>query len=127
MAGVTGSRSPGPADPTRELQEWIRHLAERLRELRQRVAADDTTAWAEYRDTAPILATVLVQLAADAERRGARLTTRDMAKKYSITSKTLLRRVARGEIRPDVQHGKFIRWRGDELPSRGAGRPPGRR
>lgn len=91
----------------------VRRLADRLEHLERRLETGDETAWAEYRDTARALAEIQGQLAP--ERRGALLTTAEMAERYGISPKTLLKRKARGEIRPVLQRGKLIRWRGDEM------------
>ena len=42
-------------------------------------------------------------------------TNPEIAKSLNLSPKSLLRRKARGEIRPAVQRGKLIRWRGDEV------------
>jgi hypothetical protein len=89
-----------------------RMLAERLARLEDRVRGGDEAAWGAYAETARTLALLLPTLAP--ERRGELLTTAEMAARIGITSKTLLRRKARGEIRPAVQAGKLIRWRGSE-------------
>ncbi len=95
------------------LDRAVRRLADRLDQLDRRLEAGDELAWAEYRETARALAEILAQLAP--ERRGALLTTAEMAERYGISPKTLLRRKARGEVQPAVQRGKLIRWRGDEV------------
>ncbi len=106
-------RLESPAGLMPALERAVCRLGDRLKELNQRLEAGDETAWAEYRETAGALAEILGRLAP--ERRGALLTTAEMAERYGISRKTLLKRKARGEIRPAVQRGKLIRWRGDEL------------
>jgi hypothetical protein len=39
-----------------------------------------------------------------------------MADRLSVSPKTLLKHKARGDLKPAVQRGKLIRWRGDERP-----------
>src|SRR4029453_9518598 len=95
-------------------------LASRLDQLEARLQDDDAASWAEDRGTASALAQVFAHVAPG--RRGELLTTKAMAERLSISSKTLLRRKARGEIRPTLQRGKLIRWRGDEVPTLGNGR-----
>ncbi len=95
------------------LDRAVRRLTQRLDQLDQRVEAGDETAWPEYQETARALAEIIGHLAP--ERRGALLTTAQMAERYGISPTTLLKRKARGEIRPAVQRGKLIRWRGDEV------------
>ncbi len=99
--------------PQVALTRAVDRLTHRLDQLEQRVGTGDETAWPEYREAARALAEILAQLAP--ERGGALLTTAEMAERYGISPKTLLRRKARGEVRPAVQRGKLIRWRGDEV------------
>lgn len=88
-------------------------LAERIARLESRVQAGDETAWKPYQEAVMALAVVLQQL--PVERQGAFLTTREMATRLNISPKTLLRRKSRGEIRPALQKGKLIRWKGNEV------------
>ncbi len=88
-------------------------LAQRAGRLEERVCQGDESVWAEYRETLNVLAKVLDHVAPG--RRGEYLTTADMAKRLNISPKTLLKRKAKGEIKPIIQRGKLIRWRGDEL------------
>src|SRR5262245_32800062 len=46
--------------------------------------------------------------------RGELLTTGQMAERLGIAPKTLLKHKAAGVVRPALQRGKLIRWRGDE-------------
>ncbi len=93
-------------------------LGERLVVLEDRLQADDVATWREYAEVAAALAAVLPALAP--ERRGGLLTTAEMAQRLGISSKTLLRRKAKGELRPALQLGRrgraALRWRGDEVP-----------
>ena len=64
------------------------------------------------------------------ERRGAYLTTAEMAQRLNLSPKTLLKHKANGKIRPAVQQGKLIRWKGTEelIAEPGVnGRPTGHR
>ena len=87
-------------------------LAERLDALEARARGGDATAWATYLVTLQTLTAVLERL--DVQELGAPLTTRAMAERLGLKPKALLRHKARGSIRPAVQAGKLIRWRGDE-------------
>ena len=91
-------------------------LADRLEQLEKRLQDDDRGAWNEYATTATALAQVFAHVAPG--RHGELLTTEQMAERLAISSKTLLKRKARGEIRPALQRGKLIRWRGDEAIAR---------
>ena len=95
-----------------QLERSARLLAARLQQLEERLREDDTAMWTEFRETAAALASVLAHVVPG--RRGELLTTAEMAERLNIKPKTLLKRKARGEIRPALQHGKLIRWRGDE-------------
>ena len=88
-------------------------LAERIAKLEPSVQAGDETAWEPYQEAVMALAAVLQQL--PVERQGAFLTTREMAARLNISPKTLLRRKSHGEIRPALQKGKLIRWKGNEV------------
>jgi hypothetical protein len=97
-----------------------RRLLERLEQLEERIADEHEDAWPEYRDLATALAAVAAQLAPGA--RGELLTTEQMAARLGISSKTLLRRRARGQVKAPVQLGQrgraALRWRGDEVAAR---------
>lgn len=99
------------------LEHAAQRLGERLAALEDRLQDDDAAPWAEYREVAKALAVILPNLAP--ERRGGLLTTAQMAQRLGISSKTLLRRKAKGELRPALQLGRrgraAIRWRGDEM------------
>jgi hypothetical protein len=97
---------------TLRLERSAQLLALRLEHLEARLQDDDTALWAEYRATAAVLAQVFAHVAPG--RRGELLTTKAMAERLSIAPKTLLAQKARGQIRPALQRGKYIRWRGDE-------------
>ncbi len=82
--------------------------------MEARLAAGEEAAWPEFLEAAKVLALLLPALAPD--QRGALLTTAEMADRLGISPKTLLKHKANGAIRPRVQRGKLIRWRGDEVP-----------
>ena len=98
------------------LHRAAQRLAVRLELLESRLADDDPMAWGEYRQTAATLAALRAHLAPG--RDGELLTTAQMAERLKVTTKTLLKRQARGDISPVLQEGKLIRWRGDEVPKR---------
>jgi hypothetical protein len=95
-----------------QLERAARHLVSRLAELDERLERADAGAWNDFLATTNALATVLANLSSD--RHGGLLSTAEMARRLNVAPKTLLRRKARGEIRPALQRGKWIRWRGDE-------------
>lgn len=97
---------------TDSLERAARRLAAHLHDLEPRLEGDPT-AWGEYIATVTALGTALEHVAPG--KRGELLTTLEMARRLSLSPKTLLRRKARGEIRPALQRGKLIRWRGDEV------------
>jgi hypothetical protein len=94
------------------LERSARLLTERLAQLEHRLQAGDESAWTAYTETVKALALVVPNLAP--ERRGELLTTGEMARRLGVTPKTLLKRKARGQIRPALQAGKLIRWKGSE-------------
>lgn len=87
-------------------------LAARLAELEAELADNDSR-WADYIATVHALAAIAPSLAP--EHGGPLLTTAQMAERLGISAKTLLRQKSTGGIRPAVQRGKLIRWRGDEI------------
>jgi len=96
------------------LQHAADLLIHRLQFLEDRLEAQDAEVWAEFIRAAQGLATIAPMLAPD--RRGHLLTTAEMAERLRVTPKTLLKRKARGELRPAFQRGKLIRWKGNEAP-----------
>ena len=98
------------------MERAIGLLTSRLAALERRVEQGDDHAWPAYLEAVRTLAAVSPQLAP--EHRGALLTTAEMADRLQISPKTLLKRKARGELRPALQRGKLIRWRGDEAAAR---------
>jgi len=68
--------------------------------------------WGEYAALAAALATVMARLEPGA--RGELLTTAQMAERLGIAPKTLLKHKAAGAVKPALQRGRLIRWKGDE-------------
>ena len=89
-----------------------RRLAGRAEALEARLSHGDEAAWPEYVEVVKTLILVLSNLTP--ERRGAYLTTAQMAERLNLSPKTLLKHKANGRIRPAVQQGKLIRWKGNE-------------
>ena len=94
-------------------------LVARLQELTVRVEANNETAWPEFLQIVGILAALGPALAS--ERIGAMLTTEEMAARFGISPKTLLKRKNLGEIEPTLQQGHLIRWSGRETLPTGMG------
>lgn len=112
-----------PAALEAVLERSARLLAGRLLALESKLETDEA-AWREYRDIAGTLALIAPHVTPG--RRGDLLTTAQMAARLALSPKTLLKHKAAGAIRPAVQRGKLVRWRGDErpLPSTGRGTAP---
>jgi hypothetical protein len=87
-------------------------LEARLVALEPRIHAGDEGAWDAYVSTLNALVGVLSQVASGSQ--GELLSTRQMAERLGIAPKTLLRRKAKGDVRPAMQAGKLIRWKGTE-------------
>jgi hypothetical protein len=84
-----------------------RRLLARLEELDARLDGD-VTAWPAYCEAAATLATIARQ----ARENGALLTTGQLAERLNVSTKTVLRRRAKGELQPAMQLGKrALRWR----------------
>jgi hypothetical protein len=100
-----------------QLERAAHRLGNRLAQLEERLQHGDVDAWSAFCDTAQALAAVLPAIAP--ERRGALLTTAEMADRLGIAPKTLLRRRKRGQVRAAVELGErgraALRWRGDEV------------
>jgi hypothetical protein len=92
-------------------------LERRLVEFEARVCEGEEDTWPIYIATAVALAAVAAQSVPGS--RGELLTTKQLAERLGISPKTLLKRKARGEVRPAMQLGRrgraAIRWRGDEV------------
>jgi hypothetical protein len=87
-------------------------LSERLADLEARLRGGDEAAWEPYLATLTTLAAVLPHVAPGA--RGEMLTTAQMAARLGVAPKTLLKHKAAGAVKPALQRGKLIRWKGDE-------------
>ena len=94
------------------LSRIVPHLEARLAQLEGRLRDGDETAWPDALATANTLCTVVSQLPPGV--KGKLLTTKEMAARLGISGKTLLKHKAKGTVRPALQCGKFIRWKGDE-------------
>ena len=107
----------GPSRMTSILARAARLLEGRLADLAERLGEDDESAWGEFLATVNAYISVLAQLTPGT--RGELLTTRQMAERLNIAPKTLLKRKAKGQVRPALQLGErgraAIRWRGDEV------------
>ena len=99
---------------TAALDRAVVRLQARAAALEERLEASDENAWAPYCEAIEALATLADRITPG--RHGELLTTRELASKLGLSPKTVLRRKARGELRPALQTGKLIRWRGDEVP-----------
>ncbi len=104
----------GHRDPRAVLERAVVRLQARVAALEDLLEAGDETAWSSYCEAIEALAVVADRTAPGSY--GELLTTRELASKLGLSSKTVLRRKARGELRPTLQKGKLIRWRGDEVP-----------
>jgi hypothetical protein len=119
-AVVTGDRdaSPTTKQPVTQLRaasqmrlaHAVRRLTARVDDLDARLEAD-TSAWGAYCDAVRTLAALLPALA---EPGGELLTSSAMAQRLGVSVKTLLKHKKAGAIRPAVQRGKLIRWKGTE-------------
>jgi hypothetical protein len=89
-----------------------RRLATRVETLEARLRDGDDTAWSEHVEAVKVFMLAVPNLTS--ERQGAYLTTAQMAARLNLSLKTLLKHKASGKIRPAVQHGKLIRWKGNE-------------
>ncbi len=94
-------------------------LVARLQQFTVRVEANEENAWPEFLQIVGILAALGPALVP--ERIGSMLTTEEMAARFGISPKTLLKRKNRGEIEPALQQGNLIRWSGQEILSSGVG------
>jgi hypothetical protein len=102
------------------LERTARLLLARCEGLTARAEAGDAPALAELLAIVGPLAALLPQL--EPEARGALLTTRELATRLGVEPKTVLRRRARGELRPALASGRLIRWRAsDALAGNGSG------
>lgn len=98
--------SPSP------LAKLVPHLEARLEQLEGRLREGDESTWPAVLVTISALCSALGQLTPGA--RGELLTTREMATRLGISEKTLLKHKRKGAVRPALQRGKLIRWKGNE-------------
>lgn len=110
-----------PAALEAVIERSARLLAGRLLVLESKLETGEA-AWREYREIAGTLALMAPHVTP--ARRGELLTTAQMAARLGLSSKTLLKHKAAGAIRPALQRGKLLRWRGDERPLPYTGRGP---
>lgn len=89
------------------LTRTYRRLAERVEHL----LAAEPVAWFALYAAVQALAALAPRLG-----EGEMLTTAEMAGRLRVSPRTLLKHKKAGAIRPAVQRGKLIRWRGDEAP-----------
>ena len=104
--------SPSPPSLAYLLTGARQRLVDRLADLATRLDAGDAVAWDAYLATLTTLLAVLEQATPGA--RGELLTTAQMAERLGVRPKTLLKHKAAGTVRPALQRGKLIRWKGDE-------------
>ncbi|MDP3767807.1 MAG: hypothetical protein Q8S13_07315 [Dehalococcoidia bacterium] len=98
------------------LAEHVQLLRERLDELAAEIRTGDTRWWPEYHEAARTLTAFLpLQEAEDRAAEGGLLTTGQLAQKFNVTPKTVLRRAKRDGIAPTFRHGKLLRWDPDAL------------
>jgi len=90
-------------------------LQARLVALETRIATelDAEAVWNEYVRALELYLRIEERLAAQAPAAPL-LTTKEMATRLGITTRTLLQRKKRGHIRPSVAHGKALRWRPED-------------
>jgi hypothetical protein len=98
--------------PASRLEYAAGILSARLSDLEARIRDRDETAWEPYLATLNTLAAVLPHVTPGA--RGELLTTAQMAARLGLRPKTLLKHKAAGVVKPALQRGKLIRWKGDE-------------
>ena len=86
-----------------------RLLRVRLEALEQRIRAGEEAAWPDYLATVEAAATLDALLTPGA--LGEMLSTREMAAKLGVSSKTVLRKKKAGGLKPALAAGKLIRWK----------------
>ena len=105
------------------LKAACERLAARLDTLGAQLEAGDDGVWPVYLATANTLAALLPNLTPGS--RGELLSTREMAERLGISSRTLLKRRKAGAIRPALVLGSrgraAIRWRADDTPNGNGG------
>jgi hypothetical protein len=99
--------------PDKRLERIAALLTARVADLEGRIQSGNEAAWEPYLATLNTLAAILPHVAPGA--RGELLTTKQMAERLGIAPKTLLKHKSHGAVRPALQRGKLIRWKGDEV------------
>jgi predicted DNA-binding transcriptional regulator AlpA len=88
------------------------HMVERLEKLEPRLVDGDSSVWIEYAQLAAALATIGPAITPEAQ--GRLLTTRELASRLGLATKTVLAKAKRGEIGPPIRMGRrgrgAIRW-----------------
>jgi hypothetical protein len=97
-----------------ELDQAVILIPRLAGQLRARVNNGDEAALPAYLATMRTLTAVLEHVSPGQQL----LTTRQMAERLGIQPKALLRRKARGVVKPALQKGKLIRWKADGVSGR---------
>ena len=105
---------PQELGASRQLAAAMALLVARIAVLEDRIRAGDEAAWEPYLSALNTLITVLD--GSSPGGRGEMLTTSQMASRLGIAPKTLLKHKAAGAVKPALQRGRLIRWKGDERP-----------
>ncbi len=84
----------------------------RLGQLQERLETGDEAAWTEFLEVVKVLAALVPTLRP--ENAGMMLSTKDMAARLGVSTKTLLRHKKDRKIQPAVEKGKLLRWSGQE-------------
>ena len=112
-AGASAPRSTDGAPPMTSLARVALLLEQRLDVLADRIDAGEESLWPDFLRTVEVLVSVAAQSVPGA--RGELLSTAQMAERLGIKPKTLLRHKSNGSVKPALQRGKLIRWKGDEV------------
>ena len=116
MWGAPGRQVTAPAQapgPDKRLERIAALLAGRVTDLEGRIHSGAADAWEPFLATVNTLAAVLPHITPGT--RGELLTTKQMAERLGIAPKTLLKHKSNGAVKPALQRGKLIRWKGDEV------------
>ena len=98
-----------------DLHRVRNRLQARLVALETRIATDQDTeaVWREYVQVLDVFLRIEDRIATQAPAAPL-LTTKEMATRLGITTRTLLARKKRGHVRPSVAHGKALHWRPED-------------